>query len=245
MLLPGLLLLLLARSALGKSPGSSVWLHLHRTTTERGHHIFLGITLLVLNAAGTQRRHGTCCCGILINNRATHALARCVLVHSLEREADPLAGRVNADNFEVYHVAFLDHVARVRYTAFGKLGYMDEALNAVLQPGKSAEAGKLGDRAAHELAQLVVIGNGGPRLGLRALERESYLPLVRVYRQHVHVDAVSHLQHFAGVRYTLPRKLRKVDEAVGPADVYKRAEIANRGNSTGANLARLKLAKQP
>ena len=82
---------------------------------------------------------------------------------------------------------------------------MQEALQAVLQPDEHAEVGDLRDGALHDVARLVPLRNvRRPRIVGHLLESKGDPPTLLVDREHLALDLVALVEHFAGVRH-LPR----------------------------------------
>jgi hypothetical protein len=122
---------------------------------------------------------------------------------------------------------------------------VDQPLDAVLDARERAEVGELGDLAADELADLVLVADLAPRLGLGPLEREGDLALLRVDPEDEDLDLLADPQDLRWVADPAPRELGEVDEPVRAADVDEGAEVADRGDPTLADLALLQLLDQP
>ena len=126
----------------------------------------------------------------------------------------------------------------------GDFGNVDQALDAILDPGEGAEVRELRHGTANQLTNFVLGRNPAPRLGLRALDRKSDLLLLRVDAKHVDVDFLADLEDLAWVPNAAPAELREVNQSVGSSDVDECTEVANRGNATLTSLAFLEFADQ-
>ncbi len=83
-----------------------------------------------------------------------------------------------------------------------------------------------------------------PGLGLGPLDREGDLLFLGVDAENVDLDLLPDLEHFAWVPHAAPGELGEVNESVRAADVDERAEVADRGDATLADLALLQLPDQ-
>jgi hypothetical protein len=81
---------------------------------------------------------------------------------------------------------------------------VDQALDAVFQSRERAERGKLGDRRVDKLAQLVAPADRGPRLFLRALDRQGNTLAVVVDFDKIYHGHLSHAQYIGWVIVTAP-----------------------------------------
>ena len=78
-----------------------------------------------------------------------------------------------------------------------------------------------------------------PRVFLRRLERQRDPLAVHVDVEHLDGDLLAHLDDLGRVVDVLPGQLGDVDQTVDAAEVDERAEVDDRGDDTGADLALL------
>ena len=89
----------------------------------------------------------------------------------------------------------------------------------------------------HDLADLVGAGELAPRVFLRGLQRQGNALAVEVDVEHLDGDLLADLDDLARVVDVLPGQLGHVHQAVDAAEVDERAEVDDRGDDTGADLA--------
>src|SRR3954468_13091649 len=121
---------------------------------------------------------------------------------------------------------------------------MNQALDAIFDTREGAEGGQLRDRPFDDLPQVIAIIDRRPRLVLGALDRERDALAIVIDAQNIHFDFVARLQHLAGMLDPTPRKLRKMHQPVGTADIDKSPEIGDRGNYAGADIPLLERCQQ-
>src|SRR5262249_22445698 len=78
----------------------------------------------------------------------------------------------------------------------------------------------------------------------RTLDGEGDLLLLLIHREHLHLDLLADTQYLAGVVDAAPGELADMDEAIGTAQVHKRAEVGEVGDDTLPHLANLQLVQQ-
>ena len=107
----------------------------------------------------------------------------------------------------------------------GKLGDVDETLDAREDLDEGAERDDLRHRALDDVALLVALEHVLPRVALRLLETERDPLALAVDVQDLHVDRLADLEHLGRMVDVAPRKLGDVNEAVHPVEVDERAEV--------------------
>ena len=123
--------------------------------------------------------------------------------------------------------------------ALGQLGDVDQALDALVDADERTERDQLGDLAGHDLADRVGPGEVLPRVFLGGLERQRDALAVHVDVENLDGDLLADLDNLARVVDVLPGQLGDVHQAVDAAEVDERAEVDDRGDDAGADLALL------
>src|SRR5579859_1532945 len=106
-----------------------------------------------------------------------------------------------------------------------QLGEMDQALDAIFNACESSKWRNLGHDSGDYLARRVALLYGGPGINLGPLDGERNLLLVFIDAEHLHLDLLADMQHFAGMIDAAPCQLADMDQSVCPSQVYKGAEV--------------------
>ena len=96
----------------------------------------------------------------------------------------------------------------------------------------------------HDLADLVGAGELLPRVFLRRLERQRDALAVHVDVEHLDRDLLADLDDLGRVVDVLPGQLGDVHQTVDAAEVDERAEVDDRGDDAGADLALLQRGEE-
>src|ERR687897_522412 len=161
------------------------------------------------------------------------------LVGLLKRQRDPPALQVDVDDLDHDVLADLDDLLRDLDVAFGQLGDVNQALDAVVDPDERAERNQLGDLAGNDLGDLVGPRELLPRVFLGRLQRQRDPLAVHVDVEVLDGDLLADLDHLGRVVDVLPGQLRDVHQAVDAAEVDERTEVDDRGDDALADLALL------
>jgi len=151
---------------------------------------------------------------------------------------------LDADDAHEQLVAFTHQLRRIGGGRVGHLAGVQEGLNARLQADERAKLGHAGDLALDQLADMVHLVDQRPGVGLQALEAQADALAFGVQAQHEHLNLVAHAQQLARVAHTVPGQLGDVDQAVSPAEIDKRAEIAQTADDAPPHFAFLKLFQE-
>jgi len=133
-------------------------------------------------------------------------------------------------------VAFLEIRIRFLERAIAHLGEVQQPFQAIVQGDESAEVDDVGNRALDLLALMVGLHDGYPRIGQQALAAEGDAVGVAVQAEDVDIDLLADAQHVTRVVNPVPGQLADVDQAISPAQVHKRAEVAQAGDGAPDNL---------
>jgi len=117
-------------------------------------------------------------------------------------------------------------------------------LRRILQTGKCPELGQLGNRALDQLPDPVVLDDLFPGIVLQRLHAQADAPALPVQADHLHLDLIAHLDNLVRTGDVLPGHLRQVHQAVSPAEIDKRAEIAQTADDAPPHFAFLKLFQE-
>src|SRR4029079_7085476 len=109
----------------------------------------------------------------------------------------------------------------------GHFGDVDHALDALLELDERAVVGEGDDFALDPRAHRVLDGGGGPGVGLQLLVAEAHPLGVAVALQHLHLDLVPDVQHFARVVDAAPRHVGDVQQSVDAAEVHEGAVLGD------------------
>src|SRR3954452_14939581 len=174
-----------------------------------------------------------------VERRVELGLRGHALVGLLERERDAATVEVDVDDLDHDVVADLHDLLGHLDVALGQLRDVDQALDALVDADERTERHELRDLAGHDLADLVGPGELAPGVLLRRLERQGDPLAVEVDVEDLDRDLLAHLDDLARVVDVLPGQLGDVDQTVDPAEVDERAEVDDRRDLAGANLALL------
>ena len=141
-------------------------------------------------------------------------------------------------------VALLDVGVRFLEGTIAHFAQVQQAFHAVVQRDERAEVDHIGNRAFDQLAFVVTLGRVGPRVVQQPLAAEGDTVGLAVQAEHVNVDLFADAQDVTRVVDAMPGQLADVDEAVGPAQVDERAEVAQAGDGATDNVAFLQLGQQ-
>src|SRR4051812_2112480 len=169
--------------------------------------------------------------------RVEGVLGEGTLVGLLQRQRDPAPLEVDVDDLDQQLVADVDDLLRDLHVPLGELGDVHQTLDAVLHADERTERNQLGDLAGHDLADLVRAGEVAPRVFLRCLERQRDPLAVEVDVEDLDGDLLADLDDLGGVVDVLPGQLRDVHQTVDAAEIDERAEVDDRADDTGADLA--------
>ncbi len=162
----------------------------------------------------------------------------------LDRQADAAALQVEVDDLHPELLAGGDDLLGQVDVVGRHLGDVDQALDAVADLHEGAERHELGDPAVHEFAHAVVRGELLPRILLGGLQREADALAVEVDLEDLDLDLVADLHDRARVVDVLPGQLGDVHEAVHAAEVDEGAEVDDRRDGAGADLAGLEVVEE-
>ena len=96
-----------------------------------------------------------------------------------------------------------------------KFADVNQALDAVVQLGKGAEADQLGDLHFHDASHGHLLDDGQPRVGLKLLHADADLLGLGVDAEDLHLDFLALFQHFGGVGDLFrPGDVAHVEQAV-------------------------------
>ena len=194
----------------------------------------VGVLVVALVVVG--RRHAV---ERRVERAVVAARRRRALVGLLERQRDAATLEVDVDDLDEDLVADLDDLLGDLDVALGQLGDVHQALDALVDADERAERHQLGDLAGHDLPDLVGAGELLPRVFLGRLERQRDALAVHVDVEHLDGDLLADLDDLGGVVDVLPGQLGDVHQAVDAAEVDERAEVDDRGDHAGADLALL------
>ncbi len=153
---------------------------------------------------------------------------------------------IDADDAQGDNLSLFDHLTRVLDPPVRQLADVDQPfdLRQVDQPGKRAELGELGHRTLNQLIWLVGLVQRIPGVGQAVLAAQADALPVFIDVDHLHLDLVAHAQHLTRMSDVLPGQLREMDQAVGTAQVDKRAKIGQADHLAGDHLPYFKRIDQ-
>ncbi len=113
-----------------------------------------------------------------------------------EAQADFALVGIDADDADVKHVSHVDDLLRRGDLLIAQFADVQQALQPVFQLNESAEAGQLGDDAAHQIAGAVAAGDLIlPGIRFKLLEPEGDATLIRVHLEDHGLDRIALLHH--------------------------------------------------
>ncbi len=139
--------------------------------------------------------------------------------------------------------ARLDDFAGVLDVVVGKLGDVDQALDAGEDFDEGAEGDDLSHRALEHVAGAVGADHPLPRILLGLLQAEGDALAVAVDVEDFDPHGVADRDDFGGVVDVAPGKLGDVDQAVDPVEVDESAEVDDVGDLAFDDLAGLEAAE--
>ena len=140
-------------------------------------------------------------------------------------------------------VAGPDDLGRALDVVLGKLGDVDQALDAGQDLDEGAEGDDLGDLALDDVALLVLVEDPLPRVLLGLLEAQRDPLAVAVDVEHLDPDRVADREHLGGMVDVAPGELGDVDQAVDALEVDEGAEVDDVGDLALDHLAGLEAAE--
>ena len=125
---------------------------------------------------------------------------------------------------------------------FGQLRDVNEPFDVLIEASKGAEISDFGNRAGHQLPDLIALLHGAPGLGLQALDTQCDATALAVNAENIDLELLASFEHLAGMLDMPPRKLGQVDQTVCPTQVDKSAKVTQATHHAIANLAFLQFA---
>src|SRR5712692_7118121 len=162
----------------------------------------------------------------------------------LDREADPPPVEIDVDDLHGHLLAERDDLLGQLDMALRKFGDVDQALDALRHLDEGTEGHQLGDGSLHDIARVVLAGEGPPGVLLRVLQGErDPLPL-EVDVEDLDRDLLADLHDLARVVDVAPRQLGHVHQAVDAAQVDEGTEVDDRRDGAGTDLAGLQVLEE-
>ena len=146
----------------------------------------------------------------------------------LEAERDLLVRLVHLEHHGLDDVADVDDLGRMPDVARPRhLGDVDQALDALLELDECAVVGDRDDLALDAVADLVLLLDALPRVGLELLQAERDALLLGIEVEHLDPHLVADLDELGRMRDAAPRHVGDVEQAVDAAQVHERAEVGD------------------
>ncbi len=121
---------------------------------------------------------------------------------------------------------------------------MDQTFQIIIQAGKRAELGQMGDRTLDQLAFFQLASFEQPGIRKQLTDRQANALAFLIDRNHLYLDLLAYLQRFVRMLDAFPTDLRQVNQAISAVNIDKSTKISQAGHTTGANIAILKLIQQ-
>src|SRR5690349_10828821 len=143
-----------------------------------------------------------------------------VLLHLLHAETDAARARIDAQHFNLDHVAGIDYLARMLH-ALGPahLRNMDETFNARLELNKRTVISNACNASTHTRTNRKTFLDAGPRIGQQLLVTERHALAVTIKLQHFDLDRVADFEELIRVLKPSPRHISHVQQAIDTAEV--------------------------
>ncbi len=138
----------------------------------------------------------------------------------------------------------MDDLFGVPDALFAELGDVDQAFQVLIQLGKSAEFGQVGDDPLDQLAFMQAFDLAGPGIGQQLADGKANALTFVVNADHLDVYFLPNFEHILGMIDMLPGDLGEVDQPIGALDVDERAEIGQAGDPPCAHIAFFQLVEQ-
>ena len=114
---------------------------------------------------------------------------------------------------------------------------MDQAFQLLVQTGKSAKLGQVGDRGFYQLAFSHALDLFQPGVFLQLADGQANAPALVIHADHLHLHILPHLEHFIGMINPLPGNLRQMDQPICAVNIHESAKVGNASHPTGAHIA--------
>ena len=138
----------------------------------------------------------------------------------LETERDAALFGLDGEDDRVDGVALLENVAGMAdLFAPGHFRDVDQAFDAGLDLDEGAEVHEARDRAGDALADLVPVGSGIPRLGLKLLEAKRNLLGFGIDLENADLEFLADGEHVFGLVDAAPGDVADVEQAIDAAEI--------------------------
>ena len=157
-------------------------------------------------------------------------------------QGDTLVLRIDVDDLCIHFLTLSQNVLGLADAAVSDLRDVDQAVHTGDDLCECTEGHELDDLDLDHIANMIVVGEDGPRVGGVGLVAEGDLLLLRIEGDDEHLDGVADLDDLSRVLDVIPAQLGNMDHAVHAADVNECAVGSQGLDNTGVVLADLDLA---
>ena len=161
----------------------------------------------------------------------------CVLQKSAHGEGDLLCLGIDVDDLGVNDLTKLENVCGLGDLAIYDLRNVDQTVRAGDDLGESAEGHHADDSAGNHVADVVLVDEQVPGIGLLGLVSERNALFLTVEALDIHSDGVAHGNNLGGVVDPLPGQLRGMYHTVNATQIDKRAVAGEGLHHAGVLLA--------
>ena len=122
---------------------------------------------------------------------------------------------------------------------------MDQPLDAFFHLDECTEVNHARDHAFDQLVNVILLVDDRPGLRFETLHAQPDSFAVPIHIEHLYINVITDLEHFARMLDTMPGQLRYVDQSIGATQIDEGAEVAQAADHTTAHIALFQLFEQP